>query len=110
MTIITAEGKRIQFAGDDDTIVDRRTADRRVFDHVTLEQRIADRRAEIKPEPRKSIQQKYDEKVSRHVQLWMEDLLTRIELQASMNHTIINQDGTQEEVNVELSRGASTGR
>jgi hypothetical protein len=110
MTIITADGKTIQFAGDDNVVVDRRVAERRQFDHNVPEQREADRRAPAPPEPRKSIQERYDERVSRHLQLWMEDLLTRIELQCSMNHTVINQDGTKEEVNVEQSRSASAGR
>jgi len=44
MTIITAEGKTIYFAGDDDVIVDRRVADRRVIDRIVPEQREQDRR------------------------------------------------------------------
>ena len=111
MTIITADGKTIQFAGDDSVIVDRRvTADRREFDHVTLEQRIADRRAEIVPEPRQSQAKSWrDNLEGRNIQLWMEDFLTRIELRVGIDHTIIHQDGTEEEVNVEHSRSASVG-
>ncbi len=112
MTIITAEGKVIQFAGDDDTIVDRRVAERRVFDHVTPERRGEDRRAEIKPETRKSTAKSWqDNWEGRNIQLWMEDLLCRIELQVGMDHTVIHQDGTEENVNVsELSFTTSAGR
>lgn len=110
MTIITEGGKTIQFCGGDDTIIDRRVANRREFDHTVPERREGERRAEVKPEPRKSIQERYDERVSRHIQLWMEDLLTRIELQIGIDHIIIHQDGTEEEVNVsELASSASAG-
>jgi len=110
MTIITQDGKTIEFCGGGDTIIDRRVADRRVFDHTVPEQREGERRAEVKPEPRPSIQEKYNARVSRHIVLWMEDLLTRIELQVGMNHTVTHQDGTEEEVNVaELSRTAVAG-
>lgn len=111
MTIITADGKTIEFCGGGDTVIDRRVADRRQFDHNVPDQREGERRAPApEPEPRKSIQQRYDERVSRHMQLWMEDLLTRIELRVGIDYTIIHQDGTEEEVNVtELSRSASVG-
>lgn len=112
MTIITAEGKEIRFAGDDDTIVDRRLAERREFDHNVIEHRIGDRRVEVKPEPRKSTAKGWlNNHEGRNIQLWMEDLLCRIELRVEIDHTIIHQDGTEEEVNVtELSTAASTGR
>jgi len=111
MTIITAEGKIIQFAGDDDTVVDRRVGERREFDHVVPEHRIGDRRAEVKPEPRKSTAKSWrDNYEGRNIQLWMEDLLTRIELQVGMDHTVIHQDGTEEEINVaERASAASSG-
>ena len=34
---------------------------------------------------------------NRNTQKWMADLLSRIELVVSMNHTVTNQDGTEEE-------------
>ena len=54
MTIITAEGKTIYFAGDD-TIVDRRVADRRVIDRIVPEQREQDRRQPPPPAPRPNV-------------------------------------------------------
>lgn len=111
MTIITAEGKTIQFCGGDDTIIDRRVGERREFDHNVIEHRIGDRRAEVKPEPRVSTAKDWRENVEgRNIQMWMEDLLTRIELRVGIDYTIIHQDGTEEEVNVaELSSSASVG-
>ena len=54
MTIITAEGQTIYFAGDDDVIVDRRVADRRVIDRIVPEQREQDRR-QPPPAPRPTV-------------------------------------------------------
>jgi hypothetical protein len=111
MTIITEDGRTVKFCGGDDTIVDSRVAERRVIDHNVPEQREADRRAEVKPEPRKSTAKSWQENwEGRNIQLWMEDLLGRIELMVGIDYTVIHQDGTEEEVHVEQSLSASAGR
>src|ERR1700675_3159057 len=108
MTIIGADGKAVHFAGDDGVVVDRRSTERRAVDHVAPERREKDRRAEPKPEPRKSTAKDWRGNLEgRNIQLWMEDLLSRIELRVGISHTITHQDGTTEENNVtELSSAA----
>lgn len=111
MIILGADGRAVQFAGDDEVIIDRRIQDRRAVEHVAPERRENDRRAEPKPEPRKSTAKDWRSNLEgRNIEAWMEDLLSRIELRVGINYTIIHQDGTTEENNgFELSSSARAG-
>lgn len=41
-----------------------------------------------------------EESSAKDIQSWMDDFLTRVELQVSMDHEVRHQDGTVEEVKV----------
>jgi hypothetical protein len=69
MTIITADGRKIEFCGDDGgrISVDRRSADRRVIDRIVPEQRGKDRRQPAPPAPRPAVVQNTRQRISSSV-------------------------------------------
>ena len=76
MTIIGADGKAVHFAGGDDVIIDRRSADRRAIERIVPERREQERRA---AKPKSAAKDWRENLEGRNIQAWMEDLLSRIE-------------------------------